>query len=68
MLLSLNPDLSGRMEEISITWSHADLEKIMDKGGAALNIRFQNPLRSKLIENAFGNAGQTPDLDTSCTG
>jgi len=62
MLLTLNPDLSGRMEEISITWSNADLARIMEGGGAALNIRFGEPLRSKLIDSAFGNAGQIQTL------
>lgn len=62
MLLSLNPDLSGRMEEISITWSDGDLGEIMNKGGAALNIYFGDPLRSKLIASAFGNAGQLQTL------
>jgi hypothetical protein len=62
MLLTLNPDLSGRMEEICITWSDADLARIMDKGAAALNLCFDEPLRSKLIEAAFGNAGQLQTL------
>jgi hypothetical protein len=62
MLLTLNPDLSGRMEEISISWSDADLAKILDLGGAVLNIRFCDPLRSKLIESSFGNAGQLQTL------
>jgi hypothetical protein len=62
MLLTLNPDLSGRIEEISISWSNADLEKIMDKGGGVLNIKFGNPLRSKIIDASFGNAGQLQTL------
>lgn len=62
MLLTLNPDLSGRIEEISISWSNADLEKIMDKGGGVLNIKFGNPLQSKIIDASFGNAGQLQTL------
>ena len=62
MLLTLNPDLSGRLEEICITWNDADLAKIIDKGASALNLRFDDPLRSKLIEAAFGNAGQLQTL------
>jgi hypothetical protein len=62
MLLTLNPDLSGRIEEISISWSNADLEKIMDKGGGVLNIKFGDPLRSKIIDASFGNAGQLQTL------
>lgn len=62
MLLTLNPDLSGRIEEISISWSNADLEKIMDKGGGVLNVKFGSPLRSKIIDASFGNAGQLQTL------
>lgn len=62
MLLTLNPDLSGRIEEITITWSDVDLEKILDKGGSVLNISFNGQLRSKLIACAFGNAGQLQTL------
>lgn len=62
MLLTLNPDLSGRIEEISITWSREDLARIMDKGAEALNLSFGEPLRSKLIDAAFGNAGQLQTL------
>ena len=32
MLIDLNPDLTGRMEEISIYWSDVDLDKIISKG------------------------------------
>ena len=62
MLLTLNPDLSGRIEEISISWEQCRSEKIMDKGGGVLNIKFGNPLRSKLIDASFGNAGQLQTL------
>jgi hypothetical protein len=62
MLLTMNPDLSGRIEEISISWSNADLGKIMDRGGSVLNIKFDNPLRSKIVDASFGNAGQLQTL------
>ena len=58
MLLTLNPDLTGRIEEITITWNNDDLGKILDAGGSALNIAIQDPLRSFLIDAAYGNAGQ----------
>lgn len=57
MLLSLNADLAGRIEEISVTWTSADLERILQQGGAALNIVFEQPLRSKIAEASYGNAG-----------
>jgi len=62
MLLTLNPDLTGRLEEITVTWNEADLGKILDVGGSALNFMFQNPLRSFLVDVAYGNAGQLQTL------
>lgn len=62
MLLTLNPDLSGRIEEITITWSDADLGRILDKGGSVLNISFSGSLRANLISCSFGNAGQLQTL------
>jgi hypothetical protein len=62
MLLTLNPDLAGRIEEITITWSDSDLEKILDKGGPVLNISFEGSFRARLIASAFGNAGQLQTL------
>jgi hypothetical protein len=62
MLLTLNPDLTGRLEEITVTWNEADLGKILDVGGSALNFMFQNPLRSFLVDAAYGNAGQLQTL------
>lgn len=66
MLLSLNPDLAGRIEEISIYWSDQDLGAILDKGGEALNIGFYPPLRKKLIDISFGNAGILQWLTLAC--
>ena len=40
LLIFLNPDLSGRIEEVPIYWSDVDLEKILSNGGAALNVDF----------------------------
>jgi hypothetical protein len=62
MLLTLNPDLTGRIEEITVEWSKSDLARILEKGGAALNMRFDDPLKSKLIEASYGNAGQLQTL------
>jgi hypothetical protein len=62
MLLTLNPDLSGRIEELTVSWNEADLAKILDKGGAALNVSLCGGLRANLIASAFGNAGQLQTL------
>lgn len=56
-LLTLNPDLTGRVEEEAISWQSEDLERILLKGGLALNLVFDNAIRTKLIDLAYENAG-----------
>ena len=62
MILTLNPDLTGRIEEITISWTDDDLGKVIDKGASNLNLSIQNPLRKTLISAAYGNAGQLQTL------
>ncbi len=62
LLLTLNPDLTGRIEELTIEWDVTDLNRVLDKGGNALSIRFDDPLKSALVEAAYGNAGQLQTL------
>jgi len=57
LLMFLNPDLTGRMEEVSIYWSGEDLRRIMQKGGEALNLEFAEALQAGTVANCFGNAG-----------
>jgi DNA-binding CsgD family transcriptional regulator len=57
MLLHLNSDLTGRVEELSIVWADRDLDRIFSKGGRALNIEFDRALRHRAIADSFGNAG-----------
>lgn len=57
MLLALNPDLSGRIEELSVTWSSADLGRVLDKGGDALNLEFRDRFRTAIIDFSFENVG-----------
>lgn len=62
MLLSLNPDLSGRIEEISVSWPQAELKSILDKGAKHLNIKFSDPFKNKIAEISFGSSGILQDL------
>lgn len=66
LLLHLNPDLTGRVREVSIVWTDADLGKILDKGCEALNISMSQAVRDKLIDISYGNAGilQRITIDT----
>lgn len=57
LLLWLNPDLAGRIEEVSVYWSNADLESVLTKGSDALNIEFAAPVKAKMVEDAFGTVG-----------
>lgn len=62
MLLSLNPDLSGRIEELSISWPPNELEEILDKGASYLNIDFTPNFKRKIIEISFGSSGILQEL------
>lgn len=57
MLTSLNPDLTGRIQDISIYWETEDLEKVIEKGSNALGIRFGDNLVEMLTQNCYGNVG-----------
>jgi len=52
-----NGDLTGRIEEINLTWSQIELAQVLSKGEGALNIEFAPGLKSQLIESAFQNVG-----------
>ena len=57
MVLFLNPDLSGRVHELAITWSPEDLERVLENGGEALNLTFAREFKNRIIELAYGNVG-----------
>jgi hypothetical protein len=62
LLLHLNPDLTGRVTEVPIDWTPEDLEAILTKGGDALNIKFEQDVRTRLIPRAYSNAGLLQQL------
>lgn len=57
MLLYLNPDLTGRVKELSIYWSNDDLMRVLDKGGEALNLVFDVKYKQRLVRDCFNNVG-----------
>ena len=57
MLVYLNPDLTGRVEEISMYWSDKDLKRVLQKGGSVLNLRFNDKMCNAIIKNCYGNVG-----------
>ncbi|MBO3725665.1 hypothetical protein J5X07_11630 [Actinomyces bowdenii] len=56
-LLSLNHDLSAKVEEVPVTWTHDDLKAILTSGGAALDVRFSDKVVDELIGLSYGSAG-----------
>lgn len=66
MLLFLNPDLAGRVHEISIGWTEDELKKVLRSGGEALNIHFSMDFENVAAHDCFGNVGilQTLTLKT----
>ena len=62
LLLHLNQDLSGRVEEIPVDWSGSDLSKIIEKGAGILRLNFSDSVKNKLVELAYGNAGVLQQL------
>jgi len=57
LLLHLNPDLTGRIEELSIYWSPSDLEQVVRCGSDALNLEIARPIRERLVQDAYGTVG-----------
>jgi hypothetical protein len=61
-LYYLNPDLTGRIHEISIYWSNEDLAAVITKGSEALNIDFSKKISQELVKNAYQNVGILQNL------
>ena len=55
MLLTLNPDLTNRIKEVSLVWSKNNFYSLIDKGAEALGITFSSSIRDRLVANSFGN-------------
>lgn len=57
MLIYLNPDLSGRVHEISIAWSSDELKSVLDTGGKHLKISFSEEIKKQINSLCYGNVG-----------
>lgn len=57
LLTSMNSDLSGRIEEISISWNEEALRQVIINGSLALNIEIDAGIQEDLISDSFGNVG-----------
>lgn len=57
LLTSLNPDITGRIEEVSVLWSDEDLHKVIAKGSHELNVQIAPDIQRTIINDSFGNVG-----------
>jgi len=62
LLLHLNPDLAGRVDEISVAWSPQDLREIINKGESKINLKIGDNVKARLVELAYTNAGVLQQL------
>lgn len=62
MLISLNPDLAGRMEELSVSWQPRELQEVLVKGCNHLNLRPSAALATKIAEISYGSVGLLQSL------
>jgi hypothetical protein len=61
-LTYLNPDLAGRITEVSVYWNDNDLREVLRKGCSALNVAMAPKISSRLISDSFGNVGLLQSL------
>ncbi|WP_410739241.1 hypothetical protein [Citrobacter sedlakii] len=57
LLIFLNTDLSSRIEEIPISWSRTDLEKVITSGSNTLNVKFSDHITRCILDDCYGNVG-----------
>lgn len=61
-LTYLNPDLAGRIREISVYWSDDDLRKVISQGSDALNVDVSSEISNRIVGDSFGNVGLLQSL------
>ncbi|MFF0445792.1 hypothetical protein ACFYT4_05105 [Streptomyces sp. NPDC004609] len=57
LLSYYNGDLEGRVDDIHLTWSDAELTRVLVQGADALKITFSAALIAELVREASGNVG-----------
>ncbi len=57
MLMTLNSDLRDRIEELSVTWTEAELKQVLKKGCENLNLRMTDELTTELAKISYESVG-----------
>ncbi|AOK63527.1 hypothetical protein WM29_30140 [Burkholderia ubonensis] len=57
MLITLNPDLADRIEELSVTWQNNELKDVFKKGCGELGLRTTEALADNLAEISYESVG-----------
>ena len=57
MLITLNPDLSDRIEELSVIWQPSELKQVLMKGCTKLNLRPTEQVATVLAQNSYESVG-----------
>jgi len=57
MLISLNPDLASRIEEINVTWQANELKEVFRKGCNRLNLRSSTQVLDLLADISYESVG-----------
>jgi hypothetical protein len=57
MLLHFNPDLTGRLREVPISWADGELSDVLEKGSMDLNLTFSKEISARLVNDCYGNVG-----------
>jgi hypothetical protein len=56
-LIFLNPDLAGRISELGVEWTDAELAASFTKGCKALNVSVSKEIANSVAQNSYGNIG-----------
>jgi len=57
LLTYYNGDLAGRIEEVDLVWSDAELFQVLSLGEKSLEISFSDSLKRQIVQDAVGNVG-----------
>lgn len=57
MLITLNPDLSDRIEEIAVTWQSSELKQVFAKGCLNLGLRPSDAVSDELASISYESVG-----------